>query len=120
MGDTLSSIAAKFGMTVQALKWANPQSKSSSPVLPGQIFVIPLGGAFLSCSLLVSKIGLVNGRSYSLHAAFISLVPLDLTFDILAWLSAQPLLPHLAKIAKIAKIHNWSENVPRVIRGQRD
>ncbi|HOR01626.1 MAG TPA: LysM peptidoglycan-binding domain-containing protein [Anaerolineae bacterium] len=44
-GDTLSSIARKFGTTVQALLAANPSITNRNVVYAGQMLVIPAAGA---------------------------------------------------------------------------
>ncbi len=40
-GDTLSAIARRFGITLQALRNANPQITNPDLIFPGQIIFIP-------------------------------------------------------------------------------
>jgi lysozyme len=44
-GDTLSAIAAKFGVTLQALEQANPQITNPNLIYVGQVINIPSGGS---------------------------------------------------------------------------
>jgi len=43
-GDTLYNIAQAFGITLQALRDANPQLQGSNLIVPGQVLTIPSGG----------------------------------------------------------------------------
>ncbi len=40
-GDTLSGIAEKFGVSLQALEAANPQIQDPNRIFPGQVITIP-------------------------------------------------------------------------------
>jgi LysM repeat protein len=40
-GDTLSAIAAKFGITLQSLLAANPQISNMNRIMPGQVLTLP-------------------------------------------------------------------------------
>jgi tyrosinase len=40
-GDTLSGIAQRFGVSLQALEAANPQISDPNLIFPGQLVTIP-------------------------------------------------------------------------------
>jgi LysM repeat protein len=40
-GDTLSAVAAKFGITLQSLAAANPQISNMNQIMPGQVLTLP-------------------------------------------------------------------------------
>ena len=44
IGDTLTSIAARFGVTVESIVRANPILTNPNAIYPGQIIHIPLAG----------------------------------------------------------------------------
>ena len=49
-GDTLSSVAEKFGISIETILWANDLNKNSV-LKPGQkLIILPVSGRFALCS----------------------------------------------------------------------
>ncbi|PSR21091.1 MAG: peptidoglycan-binding protein [Sulfobacillus benefaciens] len=66
-GDTLSGIAAKYGVSLSALEAANPQITNPNQIYPGETIHVPKQGSSVTSTATVSRSSSSNNKGYGIN-----------------------------------------------------
>lgn len=106
-GDTLSGIAANFGVSIETLKWANPGLKN--PIAPGQeIVILPVSGILYQVKDGDSVEAVLNryGVSFDIFKKY------NPGYQEAFTKNKTVILPYATPIKEIASVSRYSQGLP--------